>query len=93
MKCVKCGYDDNGTGDTAHVCGPVEYKRVMPKRIKELAAQAKLHMVSEPRLEEFAMLVMQECAKTILSNYDRYRKEYFAALVLQTFDGVDDDGT
>jgi hypothetical protein len=21
MKCDKCGYDDNGTGDTAHVCG------------------------------------------------------------------------
>ena len=21
MKCGKCGYDDNGTGDTAHVCG------------------------------------------------------------------------
>ena len=23
MKCDKCGYDDKGTGDTAHVCGPV----------------------------------------------------------------------
>jgi hypothetical protein len=21
MKCDKCGYDDRGTGDTAHVCG------------------------------------------------------------------------
>lgn len=21
MKCDKCGYDDKGTGDTAHVCG------------------------------------------------------------------------
>lgn len=20
MKCAKCGFDDNGTGDTAHVC-------------------------------------------------------------------------
>ena len=23
MKCDKCGYDDKGTGDTAHVCGPL----------------------------------------------------------------------
>jgi hypothetical protein len=26
MKCDKCGYDDNGTGDTAHVCGPIKLK-------------------------------------------------------------------
>ena len=26
MKCNKCGYDDNGTGDTAHVCGPIKIK-------------------------------------------------------------------
>ena len=26
MKCDKCGYDDKGTGDWAHVCGPVEIK-------------------------------------------------------------------
>jgi hypothetical protein len=23
MKCDKCGYDDRGTGDWAHVCGPL----------------------------------------------------------------------
>lgn len=23
MKCDKCGYDDKGTGDFAHVCGPI----------------------------------------------------------------------
>lgn len=23
MKCNRCGYDDNGTGDTAHVCFPM----------------------------------------------------------------------
>jgi len=27
MKCDKCGYDDNGTGDSAHVCGPVQIKK------------------------------------------------------------------
>ena len=26
MKCDKCGYDDKGTGDTAHVCGPIKIK-------------------------------------------------------------------
>lgn len=26
MKCEKCGYDDKGTGDFAHVCGPVTVK-------------------------------------------------------------------
>ena len=26
MKCDKCGYDDKGTGDTAHVCGPIKLK-------------------------------------------------------------------
>ena len=26
MKCDKCGYDDNSTGDWAHVCGSVEIK-------------------------------------------------------------------
>lgn len=26
MKCDKCGYDDNGTGETAHVCGPINLK-------------------------------------------------------------------
>lgn len=26
IKCDKCGYSDNGTGDFAHVCGLVELK-------------------------------------------------------------------
>lgn len=25
-KCAKCGYDYSGSGDSAHVCGPVEVK-------------------------------------------------------------------
>lgn len=28
MKCDRCGYSDNGTGDWAHVCGPVAVKPV-----------------------------------------------------------------
>lgn len=26
IKCDKCGYSDKGTGDFAHVCGPVKIK-------------------------------------------------------------------
>ncbi len=34
----------------------------MNKRIYEIAVQAKIQMVSEPRLQEFAELIIQECA-------------------------------
>ena len=34
-------------------------------KIQELAAQAKLHMVSEPRLQEFAQLIVAECIKIV----------------------------
>ena len=27
MKCDKCGYSDNGSGDWAHVCGSVKIKK------------------------------------------------------------------
>lgn len=33
----------------------------MNERIKELAVQAKIQMVSEPRLQEFAELIIKEC--------------------------------
>ena len=33
MKCDRCSYDDNGTGDFAHACGPVNLKvQAQPKR-------------------------------------------------------------
>ena len=33
----------------------------MQKRLIELATQAKIGMVSEPRLQEYATLIMEEC--------------------------------
>ena len=37
MKCVKCDYDDLGTGDWAHVCGNVELKlKTLEEKISEL---------------------------------------------------------
>lgn len=37
----------------------------MNEKIKELAIQAKIQMVSEPRLEEFAELIIAECIDAI----------------------------
>ena len=57
MKCDKCGYDDNGTGDTAHVCGPInlEFKQVElheeHDRFEQLMATDQSHLpVSEQSL-------------------------------------------
>ena len=52
MKCDKCGYDDKGTGDTAHVCGPVNV--ILHEefdRFEELMANDESHLpVSEQSL-------------------------------------------
>ena len=37
----------------------------MQKRLTELATQAKIGMVSEPRLEEFAKLIIEELANAV----------------------------
>lgn len=57
MKCDKCGYDDNGTGDTAHVCGPIKLKLKHVElheefnRFEELIAEDESHLpVSEQSL-------------------------------------------
>jgi hypothetical protein len=55
IKCEKCGYSDNGTGDWAHVCGLVKIKT--PKlheefdRFEELMVKDESHLpVSEQSL-------------------------------------------
>ena len=55
MKCDKCGYSDNGTGDWAHACGPVAIQRapVMNSRIQELAEQAGLIKVLDEHASEY----------------------------------------
>ena len=48
IKCNKCGYSDNGTGDWAHVCGLVAVK--LPElheehdRFEELMAKDESHL-------------------------------------------------
>jgi hypothetical protein len=52
MKCDKCGYDDKGTGDTAHVCGPLNpILHEEFDRFEELMANDESHLpVSEQSL-------------------------------------------
>ena len=52
MKCDKCGYDDKGTGDTAHVCGPLNPELHEEfDRFEELMANDESHLpVSEQSL-------------------------------------------
>ena len=48
MKCDKCGYDDKGTGDTAHVCWPgkvMTYEDFEEfDRFEELMAEDESHL-------------------------------------------------
>ena len=70
MKCDRCGYSDNGTGDWAHACGPVSIQRapVANTRIQELAEQATVYHngglgteIESFDKEKFAELIVREC--------------------------------
>ena len=47
MKCDKCGYDDNGTGDTAHVCGPVNVMPIVPDNVIKFWADPRFQILAE----------------------------------------------
>ncbi len=47
MKCNKCGYDDNGTGDTAHVCGPVNVMPIVPDNVIKFWADPRFQILAE----------------------------------------------
>jgi hypothetical protein len=67
----------------------------MNKRLEELALECnawnqvydnKRFMVDRNfDIEKFAELIVQECADHVMMTSDRYRKEYFAQKVLETF--------
>jgi hypothetical protein len=70
MKCDKCGYSDNGSGDWAHACGPVAIQRqpVANERIKQLLSQAGVHYEVMPKdtvYEKFAELIVGECCQAL----------------------------
>jgi len=63
----------------------------MNERIRQLWDQA-AKLESDPSwegqtrfMERFAQLVVQECSDHVMASSDRYRKEYFAERVLETF--------
>ena len=47
MKCDKCGYDDLGTGDTAHVCGPVNVMPIVPDNKSKFWADPRFQILAE----------------------------------------------
>lgn len=67
----------------------------MNKRLEELALECGAwNQVYEQKrfmvdgnfdVERFAELIVQECADHVMMTSDRYRKEYFAQKVLETF--------
>ena len=70
MKCDKCGYSDNGSGDWAHVCGSVKIKESkMNPRLREIEKLSGLEIYGlgakrdrwEQTLEKFAELIIQDC--------------------------------
>ena len=75
MKCDKCGYSDNGSGDWAHICGPVEVKKTgMNPRLRQFEKESKLEIFGlgakripwEAALEKYAELIVRECMRKIM---------------------------
>lgn len=63
----------------------------MNERIKELLKQAGVKYTIMPKdtvYEKFAELIVNECCATI-ANTDRYRSEYFIAIIKEHF-GVEE---
>ncbi len=75
MKCNKCGYDDNGTGDTAHICGSVNGPAFFSlDNVDNLILEArKDSLYNNSNFErKLVELVVRECAKFLEegSGYD-----------------------
>ena len=81
MKCDKCGYSDNGSGDWAHACGPVAIQRqpVANERIRELINEATSFKEGDTEgkydievfdKEKFAELIVKEVLDEVLQAMD-----------------------
>jgi len=69
MKCDKCGYDDKGTGDTAHVCGPLN--PILHEdfdRFEELMASDESHL---PLSEQSLVFRLRKRAEIRRQNTER----------------------
>lgn len=47
MKCDKCGYSDNGSGDWAHACGPVNVMPTVPDNIVNMWADPRFQVLAD----------------------------------------------
>ncbi len=67
MKCNKCGYDWSNSGDSAHVCGPVNFPSVKAAK-EEVKQHVKYYneMMGEPTTYERVI----ECAKRLVEHAD-----------------------
>ena len=67
MKCDKCGYSDNGTGDSAHTCFVHALKQEehkMNELIEKIYGEACLaagNLNEREFCEKFAQLIVQAC--------------------------------
>ena len=69
MKCIKCGYDDKGTGDTAHVCGPLNpILHEEFDRFEELMATDESHL---PLSEQSLVFRLRKRAEIRRQNTER----------------------
>jgi hypothetical protein len=47
MKCDKCSYSDNGSGDWAHVCGPVNVMPIVPDNKFKFWADPRFQLLAD----------------------------------------------
>lgn len=77
MKCDKCGWDDKGTGDFAHVCGPVAVRPSkhdielgrLTKKMNKMKDQR-----DKARADNQLFKKMLEIVPHIASRYEEYQK-------------------
>lgn len=63
----------------------------MNERIMELAIRAKIQMVSEPRLQEFAELIVEECAYLVDTLHEAYDCPSTAGKFIKEHFGIKDE--
>lgn len=78
MKCDKCGWDDKGTGDFAHVCGQVVGIRPNRHTVEMQRMTKKLNKMKDQRDKARAILENYKVVMRELPNlqrrYDDYQK-------------------
>ena len=72
MKCEKCGVTDNGTGDWAHVCGPV--------KVKESGMNERIDQGKEPSIEDIKKRMEETNNESFYQAREEMRNEEYGTL-------------